>query len=1740
MSSSSQFDSFYESVYRNYRSLPIKPIDIVQALYDYNRQDQRNIISLAKDDIIYVMTKSTSGWWDGVICPNNSATGQPVRGWFPESFTKSTDLINYVKKKASEESNNSNNSNNYAYQVPSATSHSKESLNSSNSDLKLLKENNSDIKNTISGASATTSETSNNTASSPNQPFYKSNKSQLDLNNFASRPADNPATTNSSSTANSKILSLKDAENMVMAKFGKEQLYWLPQVGPEGKTLFYNSDLDIYCDELPFSNGSANLELNLPGASSTSDHNNTTTTTTNNNNNIGAYHVTGAGTSNNASSHNIKNPTAQHANTLGGPLLTSDEWQYNGGHRNFTGNHDSHNKRGQKFINFIKGIPNKKQNDDRYNKYYSGASIRRAGTGAMKTSPPQSNNNLPATNNAANNKVNNAKKYNDDTPVDSSNASINTQNQKPHNTNAGLSVYMMGGLPNHSSSLNLGYRDSASRESLANVNAQTFGQQLQLQSQNQKSSTADSDPVLSSNNKEVSQNIFDLSDLFIQHPKDLTTWDGLKDTLFLLLERCLKALIENDKQGFNGIFNIASKLCVLIYTAARLSHEKLVKYGFEVPIKKRLVKISRSVALIVVNGNLCLSLRELEEPYEKPSDSSDKTETDLNSIDFDNDDYDEEKFESNEELLKGRASSFQSNMYSDTQSTAAASIFGGTSGGSNNNNSLNTANKVLAAQLDKSHAYDLKADFDKFSSESYLQVVKIEMTVLKRHTLGCYKVFKKLSESSGEKHMRIPQVYPRFVTGFFSGGNWQNPFFSDFNDPKVTLDNSIASLDSQSLASNDNYSSLSASEIKRKDLAIKDFQQRAKRLVNLSNENLTMLTVKVKDLFVILDEILVHLSSGSSSSTNNKTIERRNFNIISLVYKALACIAIIMDIFESFDFSIFNSQFFDNPRAESGSVKSHSSSTNSYSILFGSGKSAGGLGDLSSHGVSSGTTGGNGSGAGNGSGSGSGSTSAGAGGNGLGSGAGTRTAKETGIISIAYPILIEFFEVKQDLHNSISELIMDSQALTAEDPSIFKVMKQPTPPTAQARSGSKFSIDDLADDLKEVLSLTDSIDNFSDSNRSIFNNFDKNTNRLIKKIRDDLNILLIIIGQLIEEKESLRNYAERVMHSNLDYENYLSDRKIDLSDKGYLIDDEVISKNYKPEKKKPTEEIPWYLDSDEEYDLYYDARGEIKGGTKEVLVTHLTNHENFDPKFNKIFLSTFRSMMTPGELVSLLIARFNIQPPEGLSFEEYDIWVKKKAYPIRLRCVNIMKMLLQKFWIDVYSEDRRSLELWLKFAQRLIEINFPSCRVIHDEIEAKLSGKQITRRGASGAGANISYSAVPPPSEPAPEAIIPTVTRHHKQLKLLDIDYVEFARQLTLKDFELYSQITLLQCLERVWKNKYGSFGGSKHITEFINNSNNLTAYVSHMVLRKHDINKRAKVIDYFIAVAEQCRQFNNFSSMTAVISSLASSPIHRLRKTWALIPTDSKKLLDNMNSLMDTKRNFNKYREMLKYVSGVPCVPFVGVYLTDLTFIANGTRDYLNGDTNVINFYKRAKMESIISNILAFQGTSYPFKYIDMIQEFICKGFKECPSADSQYQISLILEPRESASSQLNSINALRARLNNKADNDNGDDVENQKSQTRLSDSTFNTDGGQSTTGQSSDANSNSHQLKLHQSLEHAKLNSTPFHLSASKEEMEKLMDYFEQDSSDETENSSSDDEPRTNLAGNKNQTENNAEVTE
>ncbi|THV03833.1 ras GEF [Dendrothele bispora CBS 962.96] len=447
-----------------------------------------------------------------------------------------------------------------------------------------------------------------------------------------------------------------------------------------------------------------------------------------------------------------------------------------------------------------------------------------------------------------------------------------------------------------------------------------------------------------------------------------------------------------------------------------------------------------------------------------------------------------------------------------------------------------------------------------------------------------------------------------------------------------------------------------------------------------------------------------------------------------------------------------------------------------------------------------------------------------------------------------------------------------------------------------------------------------------------------------------------------------------------------------------LILEEVDTPAPKPKSNKwkkilgheAPDEQPWFLRSTlTSSELLIDSDDKtVKGGTVPALVERLTAHDITDPNYVKAFLMTFKSFTTLDELFDHLVARFRIQPPPKLTPDELEEWTNKKKNLVQFRVINTFKAMIQDDDV-LEKEDLHILQRMKDFVQSEDAQQVGAARLLLVLIERAMQ---------SGEAKKIIVN-----TAQAPQPILP---RANKKLKLLDIEPLELARQLTMIESALYQKIRPMECLQRAREQKTDNID---NIAMVIQTSNRIADWVAESILSKEDSRRRAATVKHLIQVADRCRTLNNFSTMIAIISGLNTPPIRRLKRTWEQVSQRHIAQFHACEVTLDSNRNFNKYRSMLAAVIP-PCVPFIGVFLSTLQFNEDGNKDNLPG--NLINFKKRQKASEVISDIKRWQAHSYNFQVVPVIRDYIeesLSAFTDTKQSSERFwAMSLEREPRE------------------------------------------------------------------------------------------------------------------------------------
>lgn len=248
----------------------------------------------------------------------------------------------------------------------------------------------------------------------------------------------------------------------------------------------------------------------------------------------------------------------------------------------------------------------------------------------------------------------------------------------------------------------------------------------------------------------------------------------------------------------------------------------------------------------------------------------------------------------------------------------------------------------------------------------------------------------------------------------------------------------------------------------------------------------------------------------------------------------------------------------------------------------------------------------------------------------------------------------------------------------------------------------------------------------------------------------------------------------------------------------------------------------------------------------------------------------------------------------------------------------------------------------------------------------------------------------------------------------------EFAQQLTILDLAVFKAINPDELSGVGWTKKQ-KVELAPNIVAFTKRFNHVSFWVVREILNANKKKTRAAVLTHFIKIAKKLFELNNLHSLKAVISGLQSAPVYRLNNTWALIQRKDKAQFDRFAELLSEEDNRKQLRDYLDSVK-LPCIPYLGMYLTDLTYI-----DTVHPNTGGIDEARTHKMNDVIRLISEFQRSTYDdlepaahiqtylksVNYIDELQRFM---------EDDNCKLSLKIEPKAS-SSNLNGKASSRSR---------------------------------------------------------------------------------------------------------------------
>ncbi|KAF8641186.1 hypothetical protein AX17_000821 [Amanita inopinata Kibby_2008] len=403
-------------------------------------------------------------------------------------------------------------------------------------------------------------------------------------------------------------------------------------------------------------------------------------------------------------------------------------------------------------------------------------------------------------------------------------------------------------------------------------------------------------------------------------------------------------------------------------------------------------------------------------------------------------------------------------------------------------------------------------------------------------------------------------------------------------------------------------------------------------------------------------------------------------------------------------------------------------------------------------------------------------------------------------------------------------------------------------------------------------------------------------------------------------------------------------------------------------------QMPWYRRPAYSSQLQLDAEGQVRYATVKALVEKLATEPHIidplerarDTKYQTVFLTTFRTFITADRLFEMLVDNFWMNRPEGTNDEEFEDWKTARLLPTQRRILMIFTS-----WL----ENHQLLEEEPHIAQKLTDflgllLSSRSLASMAKDIIQKIERLTFAEH---------------PVVSPVPAQ---NTKKSRPKSELLKLDPADVAEQLAIMEYKLYVRISPQECF--AYRNSYPE-PAVANLSAFCSTHDRLGAWVKMSILNTETLGRRADTVDFWIKVGEKCRYLNNFSSMSAIIGALSSTVITQLHSTWAHVRRNG--ILQSLLKHNDPAGGFSGYRNLLSNIEG-PCIPFIGMYLTDIAHI----QDQYPDEKNLINFRQRQRWYQVVSAVLRYQSKPYNIVESDSISAYIHANLREGSLKDGEW----------------------------------------------------------------------------------------------------------------------------------------------
>ncbi|WEJ97443.1 Guanine nucleotide exchange factor lte1 [Yamadazyma tenuis] len=168
-------------------------------------------------------------------------------------------------------------------------------------------------------------------------------------------------------------------------------------------------------------------------------------------------------------------------------------------------------------------------------------------------------------------------------------------------------------------------------------------------------------------------------------------------------------------------------------------------------------------------------------------------------------------------------------------------------------------------------------------------------------------------------------------------------------------------------------------------------------------------------------------------------------------------------------------------------------------------------------------------------------------------------------------------------------------------------------------------------------------------------------------------------------------------------------------------------------------------------------------------------------------------------------------------------------------------------------------------------------------------------------------------------------------------------------------------------------YNSNKGVNLVIARFNLMVNWIISEVLLSKQQEERVQIISRFIHIAQSCLILQNYSTLMQILLALTSERLAKLRETWKSLPPGDILVLKNLEELASPVKNFLNLRVSINRIQpSRGCIPFVGLYLSDLIFNTERHKFIDKGKT-VVNFARfRTSVHIVKSLSQCIEWSSY------------------------------------------------------------------------------------------------------------------------------------------------------------------------